>query len=217
MTNVPPGWYSDRWSGEQRWWDGQQWAPPRQQTSRHTAAKTAVGAAATIVAMFTIIVVAVAVSQPKPRPASPPGPVMLPPEVPAAVDPPPSSVAAQDPMSDRQAVDDPIVADVPATTVPAVVDGRKTFDGKGDGRTSAVEMAGGNYVVSYDFEGDCFHGGHLRRADGSLSGAKSLASGSGPMRGTDHIYGVKAGRYFVEMISGSAPGCPWQIVLTGTP
>lgn len=67
-------------------------------------------------------------------------------------------------------------------------------------------------TVAYSFTGDCFYGSFLASADGSGFG-DSIASGSGPVDGNTNVYGVEAGTYYVKMITGPSPGCPWRIVL----
>lgn len=97
------------------------------------------------------------------------------------------------------------------------MDGTNTFSGKGEGNTSPVDFSGGHYSVSYDYQGRLLPR-RLPEADqGALAGSHSLPSGMGALHGTDNVYGVVPGTYYVEMISGPPPDCPWQIVLTGAP
>jgi hypothetical protein len=86
----------------------------------------------------------------------------------------------------------------------------RTLSAKGSGNTVKFNLAGGDYTVNYNFSGPCFYGAHLQQ---SPNRGTALASGTGPIKGTNNVYGVAAGSYYIYMISGSAPDCPWTITL----
>ena len=83
-----------------------------------------------------------------------------------------------------------------------------TVTGQGDTKTALFTLAGGNYTVSYDFSGPCFYGAFL---DQPPSTESDLASATGPIKGTTQAYNVHAGSYYIHMISGAAPACPWTL------
>jgi hypothetical protein len=85
--------------------------------------------------------------------------------------------------------------------------------GQGDGQTAPLEVPAGTYAVHYNFGADCFYGGTLERTDGGFE-LIDLGSGQGPLEGDTFVYNVEGGEYYVAMITGPAPGCPWEITLT---
>jgi hypothetical protein len=41
-----------------------------------------------------------------------------------------------------------------------------------------------------------------------------LGTGTGPIEGDANAYNVEAGDYYVRVITGPAPDCPWELTLT---
>lgn len=83
----------------------------------------------------------------------------------------------------------------------------------GEHNTAPFELAGGRYVVEYAFASDCYYSARLIPVDDGAYG-EALATGTDAVSGTTNVYRVKAGTYYVRMITGPVPGCPWRIVLT---
>lgn len=98
----------------------------------------------------------------------------------------------------------------PPTTVAKEV---HQFSGAGQKNSDPVQIRGGSYIVTWKGSGTCFYGASLNPTSGGPGGRHSLGSGTGPIEQTDNVYGVPAGEYFLEMISGPAPGCPWTLTL----
>jgi hypothetical protein len=100
----------------------------------------------------------------------------------------------------------------PVTTaahVPLVV----TLSGDGDQNTDTFQLNRGDYEVAYSFTGNCYYGGTLRDPDGDFL-YEDLGSGSGPVSGNTNVYDLDGGTYYVDLITGPAPSCPWLITLT---
>jgi hypothetical protein len=83
-----------------------------------------------------------------------------------------------------------------------------TCAGTGDGN-SAKQPLSGDYQVTLDALGDCFYGGDL---EGSGSEDLPTIMKSGTV--TSSLYGISAGDYYVDMITGPSPGCGWTLTLT---
>ena len=102
-------------------------------------------------------------------------------------------------------------ADSPAPDSPSTApEAPRTLSAKGSGNTVKFNHAGGDYTVTYNFSKSCFYGAYLWQ---SPYQGTDLVSGTGPLKGTTNTYGVPAGSYYIHMISGSAPDCPWTITL----
>lgn len=98
---------------------------------------------------------------------------------------------------------------VPATTVPT--EAPIVLKADGDTTTAPFRLQGGNYSAKWQTlgPGDCYHGGHLM--PGSFA---NLVNAQGITSGETYVPGVKAGEYYVRMITGPAPRCRWQVTLT---
>jgi len=83
-----------------------------------------------------------------------------------------------------------------------------SFTLAGDGNTAKAEM-GGDYSFEWETAGDCYYGADLE------DGHESLFTADGATSGTGYVYGLDPGKYYVEMITGPAPGCGWTITFTG--
>jgi len=85
--------------------------------------------------------------------------------------------------------------------------------GRGAATTAKFELGAATYTVAYDFSGSCFYTAYLSSTDGTYSHV-SLASGSGPTKGSVHLYGLLQGSYFVEFNTALRPDCPWSLTFT---
>lgn len=103
----------------------------------------------------------------------------------------------------------PVSSAAPASPS-AAPEAPRTLSAKGSANTVKFNLARGDYTVNYNFSGPCFYGAFLWD---SPNHGTDLASGTGPIKGTANAYGVDAGSYYIHMISGSAPDCPWAITL----
>ncbi|MGK2852756.1 MAG: hypothetical protein ACSLE3_01395 [Microbacteriaceae bacterium] len=89
-----------------------------------------------------------------------------------------------------------------------------TLSAEGEQNTAPFHLDGGSYAVTFTFSGGCYYGADLQGASTDPGRPESLASGSGPVDGTTNVYKVDEGEYYVEMITGPPPSCPWSITLT---
>lgn len=106
-------------------------------------------------------------------------------------------------------------APVPAAPTPVPVE---TVSQRGGGQlnTDPFQLAGGSYTTEYTLGGSCFYGARLEPAPSGVGG-DGLFSVDGPRQGSNRVYGVKSGSYFVDMITGPAPGCPWTVTIRAAP
>lgn len=89
----------------------------------------------------------------------------------------------------------------------------QTIGANGELSTDPFDIDGGRYVVTYRLDGDCYYSARLSPVEGDLI-PESLAVGRGPVEGEGNVYDVAPGSYYVEMITGPDPNCPWEITLT---
>ena len=82
-----------------------------------------------------------------------------------------------------------------------------SFGLAGDGNTARAEM-GGDYSFEWETAGDCYYGADLEGGNESLFTADSATSGTG------YVYDLEPGEYYVQMITGPAPGCGWTVTFT---
>lgn len=88
-----------------------------------------------------------------------------------------------------------------------------TIQAGGATKTAPFDLSGGNYAITYDFSGNCAYFASLKSPDGTYSNL-DLASGSGPVKGTTHLYGLKRGSYYIDFNTGPPPDCPWSLTFT---
>lgn len=82
-----------------------------------------------------------------------------------------------------------------------------TWEGQGDGSSARAALEG-DYAVAWETFGDCTYYGDLE------DGGEDLFSASDITTGTNYIYGIAAGEYYIDVITGPAPGCGWKVTLT---
>lgn len=111
------------------------------------------------------------------------------------------------PTSSRLNDRDPAVANPTTPAEPL------TFAGDGQQNSEPFILLSGAYIATWEGTGSCFYGPSLNRSEGGLAGLHDLGSGKGPIKHTENIYGVQADGYFLHMITGPAPGCPWTLTL----
>jgi hypothetical protein len=90
----------------------------------------------------------------------------------------------------------------------------RQFSGDGIINTSPFPLAGGAYRIDWTVRGEraCFVGGGIKSTDQRVSksfGSRQFNEG-GTHDGSDMLYGVPAGDYYLTM----AVNCPWQATIT---
>ena len=78
------------------------------------------------------------------------------------------------------------------------------FKGSGDIEATAKQPLSGSYEVSWKTYRDCVYYAHL-------SSGNDLFSADGTFSGTSYIYDLPNGDYYIEVITGPAPSCGWDI------
>jgi len=98
---------------------------------------------------------------------------------------------------------------------PSNVNDRVTLSGGGDGETRQFTLGGGSYTVRTEVGNDCYYSFTLRDpSDGSR--VKSVTSMSDVGSSTVSVHGVDPGTYYIDVITGSAPDCPWDQTWTSS-
>lgn len=99
------------------------------------------------------------------------------------------------------------------TTTAAPTPAPTTLSGGGDTSTDPFTLDGGRYAVHYRFDGSCYYSATLESPSGEPM-LVDLGTGDGPVEGDTNAYAVEPGDYYVQVITGPAPNCPWEITLT---
>ncbi len=86
--------------------------------------------------------------------------------------------------------------------------------GPGVQLTPPFEVPAGDYAVHYNFSADCYYSTNLVPVGGETYDGFDLGSGTGPVEGDTYAYGVESGEYYIDLNTGPAPNCPWEITLT---
>lgn len=117
-------------------------------------------------------------------------------------------------VGDTPATDAETTTTVAETTTTEAPAEPLVFSAAGEQQTAPVQVAAGNYSVHYKFDGPCYYSGQLEPTDPDSFEMLDAGTGSGPVEGDTNLYNVEGGEYFVGMITGPAPGCPWTVTLT---
>ena len=89
-----------------------------------------------------------------------------------------------------------------------------SFSANGSVRgTKSEYFSGGNWKVSWQTYGNCYYAGMLEGNDISYSDGKVISSDAVTF-GTSYLYNLKEGYYYMDVITGPAPSCGWDIQFT---
>lgn len=184
---TEPGWYNDP-SGEathQAYWDGKQWTgATRPNPSGPVSLPPKRGVPTWVWIVGALVLVAVVVSQLNSN------------DVPQTF----AEIASELEGSDFSDSEDP--------PSPTATD-RISVEGQGDGATRSFDLSGGSYDVTTQVGNDCFYSFTLKDpADGSR--VESITTMSEPGSTTVSMHGIDPGTYYVDVITGPAPSCPWE-------
>jgi hypothetical protein len=87
-----------------------------------------------------------------------------------------------------------------------------TIEGGGDGNSAPFYLAGGEYRATVTFGGNCVYYIDLEDTTGEQR-SKDVGNASEALTLENFLYEVKEGRYFLSVISGPVPRCPWSVTL----
>jgi hypothetical protein len=188
------------------------WGGRERHTSRKARTGFVCGIIGTVLAgLLTLTFIVVGALNPKPATTVKTAASNTSPKPPAVTSPPTTPAPTTSPPTTPPPTAPPTtVPPTPPTTVPPRPQ-PLTWKGQGQQSTSVFQLAGGDYTETWRFSGACFYGGNLNPKDGSPG--QTLGSGMGPVSGSDNLYNVAAGTYYIEMISGPPPSCPWTFTL----
>ena len=92
---------------------------------------------------------------------------------------------------------------------------RIELEGKGDGATRSFRLNGGSYRVATRVSGECYYSFTLSNPS-TGSTVERITTMSDPESTAVMLHGIRAGSYYVEVITGPAPACPWTQVFTSS-
>ena len=78
------------------------------------------------------------------------------------------------------------------------------YSGQGETNGTVKKIFTGNYKVNWITQGECYYSARLSSGD-------RIFSVDGTASGFDYLYDIKEGDYFLSMITGPSPSCPWSI------
>ena len=84
------------------------------------------------------------------------------------------------------------------------------FAGDGDGTSAPQPLTAGDYQIDWRTLGDCYYGADIEsdtHSDQAFT-ADTISSG------TNYVYGLAAGSYRLEVITGPAPSCGWSAIFS---
>jgi hypothetical protein len=88
-----------------------------------------------------------------------------------------------------------------------------TLKGTGEKSTNPFQL-NGDYAVVIRTSGDCYYAFDIdRTSDGHTQ--ESLGSHDGEDDTATRIYAVPSGSYFIDVITGPSPSCPWTVTIKG--
>jgi hypothetical protein len=88
-----------------------------------------------------------------------------------------------------------------------------TLSGDGEMKSKRVALKG-DYSVSWKTLGSCYYSADLESGSGSGLGESVFTASDRPTSGTNNVYGLEAGNYYLDVITGPAPRCGWSATLT---
>lgn len=89
-----------------------------------------------------------------------------------------------------------------------------TFGGEGEMNTKPIYAAGA-LLVEWSQKNDCYFSASLEASDGRKLTWYDIASSSKKGKGTNRVYNVEPGMYYIKVITGAPPLCPWSIKISG--
>ena len=92
---------------------------------------------------------------------------------------------------------------------------RVTLNGQGDGGSRSFTLGGGSYTVVTEVGNDCYYSFTLKNPSDD-SRVKRVTSMSDRGSSTVNVYGIPAGTFYLDVITGPAPDCPWRQVWTSS-
>lgn len=212
MTTTA-GWYEDPESpAHWRWWDGSTWGPRVEKRPAPTgipapppsveekplargmkASDKWAMRAIVIAAAFAFWATGIFGGESEPDPAPSPAPA-----APSPTPTPPAPTPSPTPTP-------------PARAEPQPAD-PVTISAEGDGNSAPFELKGGDYLATVTIGGDCYYGLDLEPLTDGVR-RHDIGTWDEAGDGENYLYGVEAGSYYVEAITGPAPSCPWSVTL----
>lgn len=88
-----------------------------------------------------------------------------------------------------------------------------TFRGDGVLNTESF-YAVGSLRADWKLGGNCVFYAKITAADGRKAVFESLVDVDARGSGTNYVYNLEPGLYYIKAVGQSGPGCPWTITLT---
>jgi hypothetical protein len=196
--SAPPGWYPQPGTGNQKWWTGSEWLdkPPSGARTVPLRVFIVVGLAAFVLG---IAFGSLGGSGSSKLTAANKRINQLEQQIAASGTPVPSAEPAS--PSTQQ----PSSESIPTPTV--------ALSGDGQQNTEKVALEG-DYKVSWTTLGSCYYSAYLMTEGGQREQAFTATEA---LSGMSNVYGLRAGDYYLDVITGPAPRCGWSVSLTPLP
>lgn len=115
------------------------------------------------------------------------------------------------PTPTPQAPPQPPAGDAP-TEAPAQPEPQTvTVEADGGGNSAPFNLTGGDYRVTVITGGPCYFAFDLRPVPEGRRTSITRMDEAG--EATTYLYGIGAGRYYMSVITGPVPQCPWSVTL----
>lgn len=214
QPTMQPGWYPDPMQpGHQREWNGNEWVGPSvKDGAKGGFPKWLIPVIACLALGIVAVIIGAVTGSPEEEDVSSDRTTST-----VSQESPPQTEDTSEPAEPEETTTEaPTTTEEPTTTTTEAPPQPIVQTGQGDGQTPPLDVPAGNYAVHYQFDGTCFYGGTLVPIDSAdpLDFPQDLGTGTGPVAGDTNIYDVPGGTYYVKMITGPAPGCPWTVTLT---
>jgi len=223
QPQMAPGWYPDPMqAGHQREWDGQQWVGPSVPAAGQKKKGGFPKWAIAVIACLGLGIVAVIGGALAGSGDDEDGQDVSAEETTTTAEESTTEAAEEEATTEapeETTTEAPEETTTTTTTAPTTTTTEPAAEpivqsGQGVGLTPPFEVPAGDYAVHYNFGQDCYYSGDLRPTDGDEFDGFDIGSGQGPIEGDTYAYDVPGGEYYIDLNTGPAPNCPWEITLT---
>ena len=80
-----------------------------------------------------------------------------------------------------------------------------TFSGDGELSTEKQQLAG-SYTIEWTTAGPCYYAAELL---GDQNFGAQAFTANNPTSGTNQVYDLRPGNYYLAVVTGAVPDCPW--------
>ena len=112
------------------------------------------------------------------------------------------------PMGGRYSHSQEISPAPSASPTPSSLDAGASVTFSGDGELSTLkQQLSGTYTIEWKTEGPCYYAGELL---GDQNFGTQAFTANNPTSGTNQVYDLRPGSYYMSVVTGAVPDCPWS-------